>query len=538
MNRLGSVSAKHILVSPKALVGLLSIFILTACGGGGVGGSSNSGGNGGGSTSDWVSGVFESADNFKDLCEVPRSGAGFSDLAGSTLDENNWLRSYSNDTYLWYDEIVDRDPALYATPDYFELLKTTATTASGAAKDQFHFTYDTEEWEQLSQSGVSAGYGFEEALISDGLPNEIVIVYVDPDTPAADAGLMRGDRILSIDGFEIANPTQAEIDGFVAGLSPSETGESHSFVLQANGSSSTREVVLVSETIVSTPVLAVDVLPTDTGDVGYILFNDHIATAEQQLIDAVNSLNATGISDLVLDLRYNGGGFLAIGSQMAYMIAGDLATNGQTFEVTTFNDKHPVFNPVTGDPITPVPFYDFEIGFSETTTLGDPLPSLNLERVFVLTTGNTCSASEAIINGLRGVDIEVFLIGDTTCGKPYGFYGTDNCGTTYFTVQFQGQNAKGFGDYADGFEPADLNSPGAVAIPGCGVDDDFGNQLGDPSEAMLAKALEFRATGSCESLVSFSQKPFASSAPTSTPTKAVLQKNSWLQNRDLRLPNE
>ena len=76
---------------------------------------------------------------------------------------------------------------------------------------------------------------------------------------------------------------------------------------------------------------------------------------------------------------------------------------------------------------------------------GVALPSLNLSRVFILATGSTCSASEAIVNRLRGIDVEVVLIGDTTCGKPYGFYPTDNCGTTYFTVQFAGANAKGLG---------------------------------------------------------------------------------------------
>ena len=68
---------------------------------------------------------------------------------------------------------------------------------------------------------------------------------------------------------------------------------------------------------------------------------------------------------------------------------------------------------------------------------GEPLPTLDLDRVFVLTGPGTCSASEAIINGLRGIDVEVILIGETTCGKPHGFYPADNCGTTYFTVQFE-----------------------------------------------------------------------------------------------------
>jgi hypothetical protein len=73
--------------------------------------------------------------------------------------------------------------------------------------------------------------------------------------------------------------------------------------------------------------------------------------------------------------------------------------------------------------------------------------------VFVLTSADTCSASESIVNGLRGAGVTVHLVGSTTCGKPYGFYPQDNCGTTYFAIQFQGVNFLGFGDYADGFTP-------------------------------------------------------------------------------------
>lgn len=91
--------------------------------------------------SGWTQGVFAPADSFVAQCASPRSGTDpdtgetYPDVPGSTLTENNWLRSWSNDLYLWYSEIVDRDPGLHSTPEYFELLKTSATTASGAPKD-------------------------------------------------------------------------------------------------------------------------------------------------------------------------------------------------------------------------------------------------------------------------------------------------------------------------------------------------------------------------------------------------------------------
>ena len=86
---------------------------------------------------------------------------------------------------------------------------------------------------------------------------------------------------------------------------------------------------MTSVDVTSTPVQNVDTVTTASGKVGYMLFNDHIATAEQELIDAVNQLKTAGISDLVLDIRYNGGGFLDIASELAYMIAGNARTTAR-----------------------------------------------------------------------------------------------------------------------------------------------------------------------------------------------------------------
>ena len=195
------------------------------------------------------------------------------------------------------------------------------------------------------------------------------------------------------------------------------------------------------------------------------------------------------IDDLVLDLRYNGGGRLDIASEAAFMIAGSALTSGKTFEELQFNDKYPDTNPLSGESLVPVPFYDLGIS-------GQVLPSLNLSRVFVLGGYGTASASESIINGLRGVGVDVFLIGSTTRGKPYGFYPTDNCGTTYFTIQLRGVNDQGFGDYSDGFSPANSSGPGED-VPGCSVADDFSKQLGDETEDRLAAALAYRENQTC-----------------------------------------
>ena len=166
-------------------------------------------------------------------------------------------------------------------------------------------------------------------------------------------------------------------------------------------------------------------------------------------------------------------------------------------------------------------------------TSGRPLPALDLRRVIILTGPNTCSASESLINGLRGIDIEVIQIGEPTCGKPYGFYATDNCGTSYFTIQFRGVNAKGFGDYSDGFMPVEGATGSGINVPGCRATDDFSRALGDPTEGRLAAALSYRDSSTCPVPESANQ-PFGGevAAPlVLEPREGTVHKPPWLTNR-------
>jgi carboxyl-terminal processing protease len=516
---------------------LVFIAALAGCGGGG----GDDGGSGGGgalppAASGWVAGSFLPASSFAGKCVNPRSGTDpqtsqpYNEIRGTAADENNFLRSWSNDLYLWYDEIVDRDPGLHTTPEYFNLLKTTAATPSGAPKDKFHFTYPTAEWLRLSQSGVEAGYGAAWAVVESLPPRRIVVAYTEPGSPAAGspAAFGRGMRVTRIDGVDVVSSnTQAEIDTFLAGLYPDSVGEQHTFTMRDDGANVEHTVTLTSAAVTKTPVPVAKLI--EGGTVGYLLFNDHILTAEQPLVTAVEQMRAANVTDLVVDLRYNGGGYLFLASQLAYMIAGPARASGQTFEQLQFNNKHTSIDPVTRQPLTPMPFLS-------TTSAGQPLPTLSLPRVYVLTGGTTCSASESIINGLRGVGVQVIQVGSTTCGKPYGFYPEDNCGTTYFSIQFKGVNAAGFGDYADGFSPE--NRGGGTKLPGCSIADDFDSELGSVSEGRLHVALLLRnglttcpaPTGEKPSLT----KP-ANGAEAQGPD-VIVRKPPWLMNRILERP--
>jgi carboxyl-terminal processing protease len=523
-----------------------SITSSAAAGGAGLGGKSGTSGTGGTSGTTWVKGQFSPESTFAAKCVAPRTGTDpatskpYPDRQGTLLDELNWLRSWTNDLYLWYSEVQDQNPANFSTDaSYFDVLKTTATTASGHPKDKFHFTYATATWEALSQTGVQAGYGVNFVILAATPPRNTLVGYTEPLAPSTNlaANLARGAKVLTIDGVDLVNAAdQASVNTLNAGLAPKTVGESHTFSILDVGATTPRTVTLVSANVTMTPVQDVHTITTPGGSlVGYMLFNDHLATAEGELVKAFTQLQAAGITDLVLDIRYNGGGYLDIASEVAYMIAGPTRTAGQTFEQTQFNSKHPTVDPVTGATITPVGFHSTTLGFS--TTAGQTLPTLNLARVFVLTGPSTCSASESIINSLRGVNVQVIQVGSTTCGKPYGFYPADNCGTTYFSIQFQGVNAMGFGDYPDGFTPQNTVTAQGVSLPGCSVADDFTHALGDSAEGLLASALSYQANLVCPVAPSGSApSPALAAGADALPLGGQAVKSMWQQNRIQRRP--
>lgn len=508
---------------------VLAVALLTVagCGGGGGGGGGMRSGSNGGSSSGYKAGEFLASSSFANQCAAPRSGT--SDRSGSAFTENMFLRSWTNELYLWYSEVPDRDPTGTATANYFTMLKTPATTASGRAKDQFHFTYSTAEWEQLSQSGVEVGYGTQWMLIASSPPRKVVVAYTEPGFSAAAVNLSRGAEVLLADGVDVVNGSSTALN---AAFFPTAAGQTHTFRIREI-SGTVRDISMTSAAVTHKPVLISSTIDASGVPVGYLLFNDHIATAESQLVNAITSLRNAGIQDLILDLRYNGGGYLDIASELSYMIAGTMTT-GQSFERLVFNDKNPNTNPVTGQALTPTPFHSTARGFSVAS--GTQLPTLNLNRVYVITSSGTCSASESIINGLRGVDVQVYQIGSTTCGKPYGFYPEDNCGTTYFSIQFEGRNAKGFGTYPDGFTPQNSPDIGSVDLPGCSVADDYTHALGDAMEGRLQAALAFRASNNqiCPAATGFTPGSDFASKTTLSSTEGEMIKSPARTNRILR----
>jgi len=197
--------------------------------------------------------------------------------------------------------------------------------------------------------------------------------------------------------------------------------------------------------------------------VGYVFFRNFVQPSTAALNAAFHTLREAGAEELVLDLRYNGGGLLSVAQHLGGLIGGE-ATNDQVFVELFHNDKQQSRNSV--------------LRFQR------PAEAIGFTRLVAITTRGSASASESVINGLRPF-LPVTLVGDTTFGKPVGQYGFDFCTRTLYPVAFEARNARGEGDYYGGIHVD------------CAAADDLDDALGDPDEASLGEALAFLRSGHC-----------------------------------------
>ncbi len=446
--------------------------VVAACGGGGA-----SGGGYSPPPPPPPSGFPPSA-SLINQCAVPRTGndpttgAPYPDQPGTLAIEKQWLRSWMDEAYLFYNNVPTVSAGSYGTlPSYFNALL-------DRTHDRFSFTLTTAEANSFFSGDASIGYGIDVVRTATGFKVDIVL----PGSPAASAGVARGMLITAINGTALSSAgfSSAQVNAF---FYPS-AGAAMTLTVIPSGSSAASTLTMNATSVTPKPVFLTTTLTApDGGKVGYIVFTDHIESAQNALADAFKQVIAAGARDAVLDLRYNGGGYIFIASQAAYMLGGSNVSSVPVFETLQYNNKRSSENYTYR-------FLDQLYSISSASPnprAGEKLSSMNLRRVYLLTQAGTCSASESIINGLKGANIEVVQIGGTTCGKPYGFQQKDNCGLSYFAIEFDGINNKGEGGYINGFTPT------------CAVADDLDHALGNPNEGMLAAALYYRTNGRCPS---------------------------------------
>ena len=385
-------------------------------------------------------------------------------LAGicTPAGEKSWVRSHLDDVYLWYKEIIGVPAANYSTSaEYFDALLV-------KSKDRFSFTEDQSAADGFFQTGEDVSYGA--TWIRDA-NHKLRVSYSEPNSPASDNGIGRGTQIVNING---APEGSLGRDVFLAVLYPTAGGQTNQFDVLDVGATATRRVSLTAKAVTLTPVPQSKVLIAAGKKIGYLVFHEHIATAGPQLSAAMSSFQSSGIDDLVLDVRYNGGGYLYIAEELASMIGGAPVQGKVAFKLQN-NDKHANL--------------DFTEYFSNLDIDNKPLPQLGMKRVFVLTSANTCSASEAVINSLSPF-MQVITIGSASCGKPYGMRQTNNCNTAYFAIAFQDVNSTGQLVPTTGYTPT------------CAASDNVDQQLGDANENLLSAALKYQATGACPTIAS------------------------------------
>ena len=392
-------------------------------------------------------------------------------------DQRAWLRDYMNDQYFWSDRQGAALDTASTMAQYFNSLLYPGV-------DRFSSSQPTEQFLEFFREGKRIGYGYSLAW-ADAAQTQLTFRLVEPLSPLGLAGLRRGEELISVDGF-----TAIQV---VAGALPVVTtaGVPRQFVV-ADAAGTQRTVVVNSAEYAVSPVLNASVLTAPNGaKVGYLAYQEFLSTGAAAVGAAIDSFRAAGVSELVLDLRYNGGGSTLQARNMASLLGG-AALNGKVFAQYRYNAKN------TGSNVTQT--FTSSLAFLPTS----PLSGLN--RVFVITSGNTASASEMVINGLRPY-LPVILIGNTTFGKPFGSQPRDSCGTTYSAINIEISNALGSADFINGL------------VPTCVMSDDLSRQWGDPAERRTAAALTYIATGLCPSVAA---APLASANNATSPARAAM----------------
>ncbi len=378
-------------------------------------------------------------------------------------DQQNWLGGYMDDWYFWYAISPNPSPSGFGSvASYFDALLYTGTDASFPA-DRWSGFESTASFDRYFGDGKTLAYGLRVAglEVTDMPDQPLYVRYVDPGSPAASAGIVRGDEVLALDGRSAADLIAAND---LSALSPDSSSDSLTVRLR-KASGATPTITLPAAIYAITPVPQTATTTSLLGrKMGYLVVTDMISQAGAPMSSAFSNFKAAGVQELVIDLRYNGGGLVSVGADLASYAAGNRAA-GDVFASLLYNDKRAAANNQA---------FRF-VNFSS---------ALGLARVYVLTGERTCSASEQVVNGLRPF-VDVVTIGDTTCGKPVGFLPRSYCDTTYSVVNFESANANNEGRYFDGFNAT------------CSVAEDFTQPMGGANDPLLNAAKTFTDTGAC-----------------------------------------
>lgn len=393
------------------------------------------------------------------------------DRFANNLEYASFLQKFASPENL-FENLLYRPPSLYKTD--------VVDRYSWMVSD-----YLTLE-QQLDGTTKNNGIEFNLSLVSSGSSQVIGFVrYIIPNSDSAAKDIHRGEVFYGVDGKSL---TQSNYRSLLNGSNENYTlnfanltyDTNNNPVITPNGKS----LAFTKTNLAENPIFIKKTITTGSHKIGYLMYNGFYPNYDSELNDAFGYFKSEGITELVLDLRYNGGGSVLTATRLASMITGQF--KGQVFDELAYNSNKSFLNRK----------YTF------TTTIDDKtINSLNLTKVYVLTTKSTASASELIINGLDPY-INVVQIGDATYGKNVAsvtLYDSPNLSQANrnsshrYAMQLivaHSINSVGFDDYLDGLVP---EFKVLERIQTLGI-------LGDPTEILLKTAIG-KITGNTNKLL-------------------------------------
>lgn len=432
--------------------------MLASCGG--------SGGSGGGGT-----GVIPTPTPTATPTPTPTSST------CSLSARQDWVAAQLTEWYLFPDLLATNvNKASY--PSVQSYIDALVAPARAQSRDRF-FTYITSIAEENAffEQGSSAGFGFR--LGYDVAARRVAVIESFEGAPALAQNIDRGSELLAIGTSASTLQTVSALmasggpDAVVNALGPSDPGVTRVLrLLDQDGVE--RQVTLTKTEFALDPVsdrFGAKIINDGGKQVGYINLRTFIDTADPDLREAYLSFRNAGITELVIDLRYNGGGLIGIAELMGDLMGRNLG--GQVFDYITFRPSK---------------------ASNDSTYRFSPTPqSIQPTKIAFITTGSSASASEMVINSMQPYlpNTALAIVGENTFGKPVGQIALDRaaCDDRLRVVALRVENANREGDYYTGLASTVPNS--------CRAFDDISRPLGDPAENMLATALTFLRGGAC-----------------------------------------
>ncbi|WP_316827746.1 S41 family peptidase [Pedobacter miscanthi] len=403
---------------------------------------------------------------------------------------------YAKQTYYWNIGMPGYDtfnPRKYASSQ--QVVTAIRALSSNGGKDKYSFLDDGTVAGELG--GVGGDFGFSVFFAGT---NDLRVKYVYANSPAANQALKRGYQITKINGnSDNINTSDAGLDYVVNAIFGSNATVTMTIV---KPDKTVQDVTISKASYNINPILYTNTYAVGSKKVGYIVFNSFTTNSTKLLDDAFTQFANNGVTELIVDLRYNGGGSVQTSENFTNLIAPS-SQNGKvmytTYWTKTMQDQMATILQnqkfyAPGRDGKPEIFSYFDYSYKPTIAAGNQevfakRGTLNgLKRVYFIVTSGTASASELLINNLKPV-IDVKLVGKKTYGKPVGFFSIRIDKSDLYIPQFETRNQLNQGGYFDGMT-VDKD-----------VADDVTRDFGDPAEKMLAEALYYTANGNFTSLI-------------------------------------